>query len=372
MLDIREVFIWEIKIQKKDSVRNRLILLLTLFFNITFSQINFIPNGSLELLKNFDSLNYQYFLKNQPNDLMKVIPEDWELYVCSSGRVLKKEAYDGKAFLLLILSIDSGDETMIFNASVLLNKSLERGKQYQLKFFIKPYQCTRFAKAISVAFTDSLIPSNFYVEYETKNFCPYTKTIPRIDIDLKNEDKYEEVILNYTAKGNENYLSIGNFECGHPKKMIRNKRSKSNQITIQYLVDQVSLIEIGDTSHSILQNEIAAQEIKKEKIEKAIDSIFLGTIFFQYNSDSVLSFDVKLESMEMFQTAVIYIYTDTLGSEKYNIELSIKRIKKTMAIIKGLENKRVVSHIITNTNMFTKKGDISLNRRTEIFLRRGL
>lgn len=222
-------------------------------------------------------------------------------------------------------------------------------------------------------------------EYCT-NQIQYTLTKKRINSKNKKllkTDNFQRVIHNdfiqdknnwlclssiYIAKGDEDYLTIGLFNenvpfkyIGKNKNKIKNKVFKEQVYEIYYLIDDVSLVEIKDSSECKCTKDIEVKiDSSKVKIDtvksyslydEAIDSFtVLKNVLFNNNE-----FILQSTSFTELNNIIHYLkqnpsfkialsgYTDNAGSETENQKLSEQRTKAVAdyLIKEGIDTKRI-------------------------------
>lgn len=232
-----------------------------------------------------------------------------------------------------------------------------------------------------------------------------------IAIDQSNESSFlPQVILStltvdnkrfvtlcdyFIAEGGEQYISIGRFISQDKLKIIRRENIPQSQFGIEesayYLLDNVDLHEIKDTmecycKNNIIQNDTVSIIPNKDTpmIEtdlnklKPGNSVILKNVNYEFNSYVLLP-----EADTILKTLLTYLiynpkirilisgHTDDIGSEEYNLELSINRATAVYnwLINNGIESDRLKFTGFGKSHPLFKDTDEkirALNRRVEV------
>jgi outer membrane protein OmpA-like peptidoglycan-associated protein len=184
---------------------------------------------------------------------------------------------------------------------------------------------------------------------------------------ISEKYKWTELGGIYKAKGNEQFIIIGNFQPDDETSMKPvNSRGPLN--CSYYLIDDVIVLPLADIQNLQI---IQSNKPKEKKAEVVIINFgfdsFLINGYYKPKLDS-LKLKIRKNNIE---TIEISGFTDDIGSENYNLKLSEKRaksvaeyLKKEILLnvkIKGFGNANPVADNIS------EKGR-GLNRRVEIKL----
>jgi len=222
----------------------------------------------------------------------------------------------------------------------------------------------------------------------------------------------------FTAKGGERFLTMGNFQ---QKPLIKAKRSSRKRKTVEYFIDDVSLVPV-DTANTMCDEYEAVKDqvyrnnprhpgrfVESVPIDSSLlpsppkrdtivinkpvpdtpvinttpktDTLIIPDVLFHFNSSRLNpAFATRLDSLGRkikgiaFTKLLIAGHTDNMGTDEYNLKLSSDRaitIKNYLADKFGL-NKNVIEPVgfgesqprTTNTTVTGRQQ----NRRVEIII----
>lgn len=228
-----------------------------------------------------------------------------------------------------------------------------------------------------------------------------------------NKKYWMQVNHTFTAKGGERFLTIGNFQ---QKALVKAKRSSRKRKTVEYYIDDVSLVAVDPSNQSCPEYEAVKDQVyrnnprhpgrfiesipldstllpkppKKDtvvtdrpKIDTTpkTDTLIIPDVLFHFNSSKLNpAFAARLDSLGekisgiAFSRLLIAGHTDNVGSNEYNLKLSTDRaitIKNYLAD-KFYLNKDIIQPVgfgetqprATNTTAAGRQ----LNRRVEIII----
>jgi OOP family OmpA-OmpF porin len=201
----------------------------------------------------------------------------------------------------------------------------------------------------------------------------------------------------FIAEGGEQFISIGRFTSPDKLKIIRREHIPLSQFGIEesayYLFDNVELHEIQDSmecycKNSLIQNDTVSTIPSKDKPMfetdlnklKLDNSVILKNVNFEFNSYVLLP-----DADTILKTLLTYLrdnpeirilisgHTDDLGSDEYNLELSINRAKSVYnwLINNGIDSDRLKFNGFGKSRPLFKDTDEkfrALNRRVEVKL----
>jgi OOP family OmpA-OmpF porin len=297
------------------------LILLTLAFNLSVAQ-NLIPNGSFEqnrgcpnALNQLDSCLFWF----NPSRDAHTSPDYYNQ--CSltdmTGVPVNIEgfqkAHSGNAYSGILTYIYIPNYREYIEAE--LSSELQSNTCYHFKMYINLSNVSRYtSNEIGIYFSDTIIHS-------VKDYLPLP-FVPQINNTIiPDSESWALIEQNYTATGGEKFILIGNFKNDeHTKTSVANNIIKHSALVYIY-IDDVSLI--------------ACEEKKQKEDEPEIGKAFiLKNISFETNKSVLLP-----ASMPELDTLVKYLilnpktqiniagYTDNVGNEAYNIQLSLHRAK---------------------------------------------
>lgn len=202
---------------------------------------------------------------------------------------------------------------------------------------------------------------------------------------LKSDGTWRVFTIEYTAKGNEQYLSIGNFKS--KKNTLLEKVPNRNEEVFKKMYDD-AYICIDKVSLSLFKEDAGSEdpliEINKESTQSFSfelgKPIVLHNIVFASDKSELLpgSFD-QLDSLVQFLKAhpgvqiEINGHTDNSGMESRNVQLSEDRAASVAEylISKGIDASRIVHQGFGSTKPLASNDSEDgrqLNRRVEFVL----
>lgn len=356
-----------------------------LFSVQVFSQ-NLVPNSSFEKAKRCTDL-----IGNFDKNVTDWSTPTWgttDLFnSCSNGKVGVPDNYNGKQIPkngnnyagFYLHSEDNYREYV----QVKLKKTLEKDKSYVLSFYVSLAETSDFAiKNIDFLLTENELNTTLSrelserqlrkIDYE--NYSLYRVENSRF---YDNKSGWALISKEFIAKGNEQFLTIGNF----------NKNSKTEKILISnknrfnmsyYFIDLVSLERTDLPKKQERQNVKISEQptinLETENIELNKDYTF-SNVVFDFNSTE-LSENAKAEIVSInkfleknLDTKILISgHTDNIGTSNFNQELSENRAKSVadFFVFLGLDSSRISAIGYGNTNPIstneTEKGR-NKNRR---------
>jgi OOP family OmpA-OmpF porin len=266
---------------------------------------------------------------------------------------------------------------------------LVKGQKYCIKVSIALTSYSGFS-VNQIAFHLSPIP----ISINEKNESTY---IPQVRLSIKTVDNKNFTTLcdYFVAVGGEKYISIGRFSSAGKLESVQRANIPKTDFGIEnsayYFIDNVVLNEIQDTkecycNNSILQEDsvklitytepdIIGTDLTKLKLG---NSVILKNVNFEFNSFKLLPIsDTILKTLLTFLIdnpkikLVISGHTDDIGTEEYNLELSISRAKSVYnwLINNGIDSTRLDYKGFGKSVPLYKETDErfrALNRRVEV------
>jgi OOP family OmpA-OmpF porin len=404
--------------------RVRYIFIITfIFLLINLKGQNLIPNSSFENYfycpKNFTP-NKSAFAKRVANwySPTKGTPDYFNK--CSRYKadvpnnfagISEAKSGDGYAGLILIYNPYISSKVVYLREYIAteLKQELLKDSLYCLRFYISLGDYSKYATdEIGVYFSDEKIrkhtnlnlpftpqivfngnvvdscnESIFWNERSTDSKTEQCKV-------FANDKEWDMLCSTYRAIGGEKYLAIGNFEKPFEPKWIERKLKNVYSSKIfsgaYYYIDDVSLIPV--TSEAIC-NYYEARKEKEKSIEETSfinveegQIIVLKNIFFEFDKSELLpesypALDILYRALQKNPLMEIEIsgHTDNIGTQRYNIELSLKRAESVAnyLINKGISPIRLIfkgyGNMYPISDNTTEEGR-ALNRRVEITIKK--
>lgn len=276
-----------------------------------------------------------------------------------------------------------------FLQTKLLN-NLVSEKLYCLSFFIKnSTNRLPMHKELTFMFSEKDIYSKSVDFYSIDIIERNSLTVFKLnESDFKNWEKSSFI---YKAKGNEKFITIGYNKL---KDIVDfKKRAKGAMKSFYFLIDDISLVEIKDSSacdcapkkEVVVKTEVVKVDsvVKpKNKFDEAKDKpLVINNIVFRNNKSTLLPSSYKELNLlaEYLKQNTLYKielngYTDNTGKESENITLSTSRAKAIADYLtdSGIDKKRISfkgfgSKFPINPN--TTEINKQLNRRVEFIIK---
>ncbi len=280
------------------------------------------------------------------------------------------EPYQGNGFAGLILwERDNGFREYL---QVRLLQPLQKGELYIISF--------RYKLASYSQYTIDRI--GFSLQ-DTNTLYKYSHNIPFATFE-RIKDKpfdpqsgsWELLETEYVAKGNEKYLTIGNFSDNKNTKSFSlaniNKLEPLLKTSAYYYIDEVNI------SPKYMKTQKSGEQLSSEiKNINTFEAYVFPNVQFDYDSHILLPFayedlDIVVHALENHPdwSLVINGHTDNNGSMEYNIDLSAKRAESVKAYLvsKGIPPERIQCYGLGKTKPLINENDKESqkkNRRVE-------
>lgn len=323
-------------------------------------------------------------------------PEAWLL---ASPRVpVHKDDY------VLVTVHNSGKRNVRQYLQTQLLQELKAGHEYEFTIRFKAGKCV--INSIGVKFSDQFtcLKKDELIEQPDIDFSTEIK-----GVRTRKQREWMEFTTTYVARGGEKFILIGCFDSFREQERDFKKKPEPYN-NFYYYFDRVELIDpnldsLPESAHRVRDHlyaynhrhsfcnympyeeseEIHLRKNPKDSIgEKSIDhqpdTIVLGDILFDFNSsklkeDAAKEINEKTGQVDISSIKSIKItgYTDNIGSEDYNKNLSKERAEsvKGFLVSLGIEQKLISANgagskkpVATNE---TEAGR-ARNRRIEIYL----
>jgi len=219
---------------------------------------------------------------------------------------------------------------------------LNEGETYELSFFVSLAERSDFAiNEFGVVFSEN--PLGFEIQKELSKRHLYSDvknkfTYLEIGYSHFANDKKEWMLVTtaYTAKGNEKYMTLGNFKNNaRTRKFLIKKGAKQGAY---YYVDMVTLISTdADINSTVVSNDV------QDGPPSLNTPHLFQHVLFDFDEYLLLdsartylkeTYDFLLSDPSLH--IVIHGHTDGIGSRDYNLQLSGNRCKAVVAYFQEL------------------------------------
>ena len=238
---------------------------------------------------------------------------------------------------------------------------LIKGQKYCIKVSIALTSYSGFS-VNQIAFHLSPTP----IAINNKNETTYKPQV-RLSTETVDNKSFTTLCDNFTADGGEKYISIGRFSSANKLVTVRRGNVPMTGFGIEnsayYYIDKVELNEIQDTKECQCNNSIILKDSVSLTPDKQPDitgtdltklklgnSVILKNVNFEFNSFKLLpTSETILNTLLTFLRdnpkikLVISGHTDDIGTEEYNLDLSVNRAKSVYnwLINNGIDSSRL-------------------------------
>lgn len=270
-----------------------------------------------------------------------------------------------------------------------LKETLIKGHKYCLRTSIALSSYSRFSvNRLAFNFSSTQVPIT------RKN--EMTLSTPIIFTDLPTDNKQFTSLCDFfVAEGGEQFITVGRFSQPDKLEVVRRENIPQSQFGLDksayYLIDNIELFEIQDSAECFCKvNKIIedANKIKTTNDNRLIEtdlnklkqglSVILENVNFEFNSFKLLP-----TAESVLKTLLNYLndnpdvrlriagHTDDIGTEEYNLDLSINRAKTVYKWLldKGITSDRLEYIGFGKSLPLYKETDEkyrALNRRVEV------
>ncbi len=265
-----------------------------------------------------------------------------------------------------------------------LTAPLEKGKTYRVSFYVSLAERSDFAvKEFGILFSKDKIEISIKKELSKKHlYKETTNKYTFMEVGYSNfysdTKDWIQVYTQFTAKGTERFMTLGNFKSNKRTRLFKIK--KSPQLGAYYYIDMVR-VEPLDTLKSGSNSAVADKKIE-DSFE--LDKIHVfQNLLFEFDRFRLLD-PAKKELLLLYDylnkenalKIMISGHTDSVGSDTYNLSLSKKRAEAVAHYLLklGLNKDRIdweghggSKPIATNAN----ENGRQQNRRVEFVITKG-
>ena len=232
-----------------------------------------------------------------------------------------------------------------------LTEPLTKGKKYQISFYVSLAERSDFAiKEFGVLFSkDKLAIASKKELSKKKMYQQKGNQYNYMEIGYSNfySDTKDWILVHtqFTAKGTERYLTMGNFKSNTRTRMFKTKRNAKQGA--YYYVDLV-LVEPVNTGKMVSEN---GGTSKSQKIFALNETHVFKNVLFKFDRFKLQEHSKK-EMLTLYEHIItdnalhveISGHTDSIGSEAYNQELSSRRAEAVAEYLQqlGLSKDRII------------------------------
>ncbi|MDA3882638.1 MAG: OmpA family protein [Bacteroidales bacterium] len=345
-----------------------IIFITSIFFFTNIQSQNLVPNPSFEDFKKCPEKVSQ--IKKTLYWVSPTVGTPDYYNSCNNGEVgipINTSGYqfpfNGNAYIGIILY--SKNDSYREYVQVKLVDKLEKHKIYKLSLYV----CLRESSLYSIDKIEVFF-SNNKIKSKKRGILD---SIPQIsnNIIIKDTLKWTLISGYYKAKGNEEYLIIGNFQKNKDLQILKNKVNANIEKKAYYYIDNVSLVQVEETD--------SIRKILNPPKKQAQRNI-LKNVNFETNKSELLP-----ESHETLDTLAnilfknknlhieLYGHTDSTGQEIDNYALSFARAESVLNYLvqKGVSRERLTAIGLGSSEPIapnkTKEGRLT-NRRVDFIL----
>lgn len=218
-----------------------------------------------------------------------------------------------------------------------LTRPLAAGEKVCIEMWISTADYSKYV-------TDAIgiVLSKTKLEQERNQVIRLTPTMgnPRLHM----LDAYDEWVMIgdvFTAKGGEEYITIGNFLADKELKIMSrtaDSNAKESNRWSYVFVDNVSVKSVKDKSQCSCENDLIRSLVVDPPLELSeYTKIKLDAIYFDFDQD-VLTEEALKELDEVYmllrRNKAMYMeisgHTDIIGNDQYNIDLSKRRAQRVI------------------------------------------
>ncbi len=259
------------------------------------------------------------------------------------------------------MSVEAGRDRKAYKRTFIRSQllcGLRKGSHYQVEFFIKSPHPILDSIGVYFSSTDILFDKRLLQTITPSYYLADTKT------SFKKDSSWQKVIMNYTALGDEAFITIANFS----KRDITGPTGIERENRFFVFVDNVSVIPLNpnekycddwqttmadiydqDERHEYLMRNIRYRKnyqltplvLEPNKIIR-IDTLILQEVLFatgkaelEKNSYRLLdSFCMKVVGKKV-DSVVVEGHTDNAGSDELNNRLSAARVQTVLNYFAG-------------------------------------
>jgi outer membrane protein OmpA-like peptidoglycan-associated protein len=266
----------------------------------------------------------------------------------------------------------------------LLLHELEKGKRYLVRISITGWDDDPNLNDIGLYFTNSMISASRDTLLQPPNYLDFRDA--KVN---KSKNGWFRLEKEYVATENDQIMIVGNFSARNYQEIAKKRYSKSIYLAI--LVDDIEIIpsetiacencqKIKDSLYSISQRNACpitasppADTVASIVPEKKVDTVVISDILFASSSYTLINPDSLERFRDLFKAQDvrkirIIGYTDNVGTETFNRELSQKRAIEVAGLLSSRFNIPESIIVVEGQGISTQFTDKKKNRRVEVYI----
>ncbi len=349
-------------------------IIITISFLIAvFSSVhsqNLVENGSFE--------NKAYCPSNFNQQFLNTISSWWQagdgtpdyFNACSekagvpSNVFGNQKAQNGDAYAGLVTFSTGGKRNYREYLQTKLTRPLAAGEMVCIEMYVSAADFTSFVTdGLGLALTQTK------EKQENDMVMKVEPALKNLRLHMLDEDNGWVLISDtYIAKGGEEFLTIGNFLFDKEMKIIKRTldlKGKGQGNWAYMYIDNVSVKSVKKREECSCENEILAKAIVDPPLELSeYSKVTLDAILFDFDKDEITQEGRRqLEEVYMLlkKNRAMYMeisgFTDIMGPDGYNLELSKRRAQN---VISHLVNKGIAEDRLKLT-FFGKQNPVADN-----------
>lgn len=235
-----------------------------------------------------------------------------------------------------------------------LTQAFEKGKKYQISFWIKSPHRTLRSSHLGILFSKY----DFFHNTEKRIIAQ-----PQIVIDsVLNLEQWTKIELTFISDDNYEILTLGNFASN--KNTLYSAISKKPSWFAYYYIDDIEIIEI--------QPKMPETPLLTEKSPSLLDNIYFEFDKAVLLPSSHVELDKLFDKLQTYPNAKVEIHghTDHEGKPDYNQKLSEARAKAVVQYLieKGIDKSRLTAKGFGEKLPISDE-DNAKNRRVEFLIK---
>lgn len=262
----------------------------------------------------------------------------------------EQKAKDGEAYAGLVTFSTGGQRNYREYLQTKLVRPLNPGEQVCIEMYVSAADYTSFVTdGLGIALTKEK------AKQDQTGVMKLEPALANLRLHMLDENELWILISDiFTAKGGEEYLTIGNFLFDKELKIIRRTvdlKGKGQTSWSYTYIDNVSVKPVKSRSECSCENEVIADNIVDPPLELSeYSKVKLDAVLFDFDQD-VITPEARAQLDEVFQllrkNRAMYMeisgFTDIVGPDGYNMDLSKRRAQQVIDYLteKGIQTDRL-------------------------------